>query len=387
MATYWNQSVSSEYEIELGVSDFVAVANQTLEYAYPTVAIVGELANFRISKNRWVYFDLKDEFASLRFFGTVYQLKTSLEDGMVLRVRGAPRLHPQFGFSITVQKIELVGEGTIKRAASLLEAKLRAEGLFEVSRKRTLPYPPRRIGLIASGESAAYVDFMKIISARWSGLEIVHADVQVQGADAPEQIITAISAFNQQERPVDVLVLTRGGGSVEDLQAFSAEAVVRLVATSRIPTLVAIGHERDISLAELAADVRASTPSNAAELLTPDKQEVKVRLGQYLGMMVHSLQLMHERRLGILQHNRERLDALTQRTVDVAKEKLAAQRAMLIAYNPSYALQRGYALIRKEGRYINQSRQVAIGDVVEVEIADAYLMAQIDRIDLKEGDE
>lgn len=387
MATYWNQSVSSEYEIELGVSDFVAVANQTLEYAYPTVAIVGELANFRISKNRWVYFDLKDEFASLRFFGTVYQLKTSLEDGMVLRVRGAPRLHPQFGFSITVQKIELVGEGTIKRAASLLEVKLRAEGLFEVSRKRTLPYPPRRIGLIASGESAAYVDFMKIISARWSGLEIVHADVQVQGADAPEQIITAISAFNQQERPVDVLVLTRGGGSVEDLQAFSAEAVVRLVATSRIPTLVAIGHERDMSLAELAADVRASTPSNAAELLTPDKQEVKVRLGQYLGMMVHSLQLMHERRLGILQHNRERLDALTQRTVDVAKEKLAAQRAMLIAYNPSYALQRGYALIRKEGRYINQSRQVAIGDVVEVEIADAYLMAQIDRIDLKEGDE
>jgi exodeoxyribonuclease VII large subunit len=387
MATYWNQSVSSEYEIELGVSDFVAVANQTLEYAYPTVAIVGELANFRISKNRWVYFDLKDEFASLRFFGTVYQLNSSLEDGMVLRVRGAPRLHPQFGFSITVQKIELVGEGTIKRAASLLEAKLRAEGLFEVSRKRTLPYPPRRIGLIASGESAAYVDFMKIITARWSGLEIVHADVQVQGADAPEQIITAISAFNQQERPVDVLVLTRGGGSVEDLQAFSAETVVRAVATSRIPTLVAIGHERDMSLAELAADVRASTPSNAAELLTPDKQEVKVRLGQYLGMMVYSLQLMHERRLGILQHNRERLDALTQRTVDVAKEKLAAQRAMLIAYNPSYALQRGYALIRKEGRYINQSRQVAIGDVVEVEIADAYLMAQIDRIELKEGDE
>src|SRR5690554_6110271 len=146
-------------DIVFSVSDFVGVLNQTLEHAYPNVVIVGELANFKVSKNRWVYFDLKDEYASVRFFGTVYNLPGPLEDGMMLQVRGNPRLHPLYGFSVSVQTIQPVGEGSLKKAAALLQAKLTAEGLFEESRKRPLPYPPARIGLITSGESAAYADF------------------------------------------------------------------------------------------------------------------------------------------------------------------------------------------------------------------------------------
>mgnify|MGYP000100099152 CR=1 FL=1 len=145
------------------VSDFVAVVNQTLEFAYPSVLVQGELANFRVSKNRWVYFDLKDDYSSVKFFGTVYQMPGPLEDGMLVEVRGLPRLHPQYNFSVNVQSIRLVGEGSLKKAAALLKAKLAKEGLFDDERKRPLPYPPGKIGLIASSESAAYRDFIKII--------------------------------------------------------------------------------------------------------------------------------------------------------------------------------------------------------------------------------
>ena len=256
------------------VSDFVAVFNQTIEYAYPTVTITGELANFRVSKGKWVYFDLKDDTSSVRFFGTVYMLPGPLEDGMLLQVDGVPRLHPTFGFSITAQSLKPVGEGSLKKAAALLEAKLTKEGLFSDERKRAIPYPPKRIGLIASGESAAYADFMKILTGRWGGIEIVHVDSQVQGAAAPAQIIRALDLLNAHGEELEAIVITRGGGSADDLQAFNVEQVVRAVAASRVPTLVAIGHEVDTSLAERAADRRASTPSNAAELLVPDRQAV-----------------------------------------------------------------------------------------------------------------
>ena len=375
--------MSNEFEIELGVSDFVAVANQTLEYAYPSVAIVGELANFRVSKNRWVYFDLKDEYASLRFFGTVYQLKTPLEDGMMLRVRGAPRLHPQFGFSVTVQQIELVGEGSIKRAASLLEAKLAAEGLFDQTRKRVLPYPPKKIGLIASGESAAYTDFMKIITARWSGLEIVHADVQVQGVDAPEQIVAALTTLNQQLDLADAIVITRGGGSAEDLQAFSTESVVRAVAASRIPTLLAIGHERDISLAEMAADLHASTPSNAAELLTPDKLEVLAGLKRVRSSLSHAVGLVYEHELEKIRMQSRLITANTSAILAAATDRILAQRALLAAYSPAEALERGYALIRRNGEIVRQAQDVAVGAIVEIETRDSRMKARIEQIDMK----
>jgi exodeoxyribonuclease VII large subunit len=266
--------------LTVSVSEFVDLVNQAYDIAFPSITIEGELANFRVSKNKWVYFDLKDEQASVKFFGTIYMLPGPLEDGMVLQVRGTPRMHPLYGFSVTAQAIRPVGEGAIKRASELLQAKLTAEGLFDLGRKRALPVIPERIGLIASRESAAYIDFMKIMNARWGGVEIQFIDVQVQGEVAPMQVVSALQQFNQLQSPPEVIVITRGGGSAEDLQAFSTEQVTRAVALSRIPTLVAIGHERDISLAELAADLRASTPSNAAELLVPDRQELLARLAE-----------------------------------------------------------------------------------------------------------
>ena len=366
-------------QVELTVSDFVALHNQIMEYALPNVTVVGELANFRISKNRWVYFDLKDDAASVRFFGTVYSLSGPLEDGMLLKVNGNPRLHPQYGFSINVLSMQPAGEGSLHRAFDLLQAKLTKEGLFDPARKRPLPYPPERIGIITSSESAAYADFIKIVNARWAGMKIVLADVQVQGDAAPGQIVEAIAEFNALAQPPDVLVITRGGGSSDDLWAFNTEQVTRAVAASRVPTLVAIGHEIDFSLAELAADQRASTPSNAAELLTPDKREVAGSLRTARQILARSLtQSVQISRKTIETYHRE-LQRETVHSLQRQRQRLALKRQVLELLSPTAILQRGYAIIRdsKTRAVVRHVRGVASGQRLSIELHDGSIEAEV----------
>lgn len=367
-------------DITLSVSDFVGLLNQTLELAYPNVVIVGELANFRVSKNRWVYFDLKDEYASVKFFGSVYQLPGPLEDGMMLQVRGNPRLHPLYGFSVTFQTIQPVGEGSLKKAAALLEAKLRAEGLFDESRKRALPYPPRRIGLIASAQSAAYADFIKIIDERWGGVAIDLADVQVQGDAAVGQIVRAIEYFNSHAEPPEVLVITRGGGSPEDLAAFSTEQVTRAVAASRIPTIVAIGHEVDLSLAELAADQRASTPSNAAQLLVPDKRQEQHRVDVWRTQLGQLLSGQVVQAHNDLKSTKQQLDERIQSLLRTQTDSLKLKQQLLRAFNPERTLERGYAIVTAAGKAVKSANQLKKGDAVTLRFKDSSADASITSI-------
>lgn len=365
------------------VGEFVAVLNQTLEYAYPSVAITGEIANFRVSKNRWVYFDLKDDTSSVRFFGTVYQMPGPLEDGMLVTVRGVPRLHQQYGFSVTIQSVKPTGEGSIKKAAALLEAKLRAEGLFDEARKRPLPYPPKRIGLITSGESAAYRDFIKIINARWGGVHITLVDVQVQGDPAVPQIVAAIEQCNRMAEVPDVLVITRGGGSAEDLQAFSTEPVTRAVAASRIPTLVAIGHEVDISLAELAADQRASTPSNAAELLVPDRRAVLSQLASQRERMTYVVEHALQRARQQITINEDTLYRSTEQILLQARQQVELRKQLLQAYDPQAALRRGYALVQKGDRVVRNAADVAAGDRLQISFGTGRVEADVKSVILE----
>jgi exodeoxyribonuclease VII large subunit len=362
---------------ELSVSEFVALLNQTLEFAYPSVTLIGELANFRISKNKWVYFDLKDDEAIVRFFGTIYVLSGPLEDGMLLKVRGTPHMHPQYGFSITAQGITPYGEGSIKKAASLLEAKLRVEGLFALERKRPLPYPPERIGLITSIESAAYSDFIKVIGERWCGLSIELIDIQVQGEKAVEQIVQAVTTFNALAEPPEVLVITRGGGSAEDLQAYNTEPVTRAVATSRVPTLVAIGHERDISLAELAADQRASTPSNAAELLVPDKARVLHELVAIEDSLKRSV-------TGVLTQSQEdttsqqaNMQQLVNQVYKNSSDSVKLCSQLLKILDPQAPLKRGYALVHSKGSILHQMSDLQLNDIVDIEMIDGQFQAAV----------
>jgi len=364
----------------LAPADFVALLNQTLEFAYPSVVIEGELSNFRISKNRWVYFDLQDELASVKFFGTVYNLPGPLEDGLKIRVVGSPRLHPRFGFSVNIASISPVGEGSIKKAADLLATKLQAEGLFDETRKRRLPEIPATIGLITASNSAAYADFIKILNERWGGVVVHLADVYVQGAQAPLQIVRAVEYFNELSSLVDVLVITRGGGSAEDLASFSDERVVRAVAASRIPTVVAVGHEIDISLAELAADLRASTPSNAAQLVVPHRSQSIAGLATARKSLGDVITQRFQAAAQETQSSREYLTAQVNLLLSDRQKMLQSTKKLMSAYDPRAALKRGYAIVSKQGKTIASVRQLKPGDNLGVQLADGTIGAKVQEV-------
>lgn len=359
------------------VSEFVAVFNQTLEMTYPMVSVTGELSNFRVSKGKWVYFDLKDEYSSVKFFGNVFTLPGPLEDGITCEVTGRPRLHNQFGFSINFDSIRAVGEGSIKKAQQLLLKKLESEGIFAHERKRPLPYPPGRIGLITSAESAAIADFRKIITARWPSLRIELTDTLVQGAQAPAAIVRAIQDFNLLKNPPELLVIIRGGGSADDLATFSEESVVRAVAASRLPTLVAIGHENDVSLAELAADKRASTPSNAAELLVPDIKHEKVLAADTGRELNRALQMLFNQEYNNL---RQRHTFIKDYVTNVVKHyyyEMTAASTLLKALDPLLPLEQGYSLVRNsQGKHIKKSTDLPQNEVFSIQFKDQKKLAR-----------
>jgi exodeoxyribonuclease VII large subunit len=367
----------------ISVSEFVGSVNQLLQQAYPYIDIEGELSNLRVSKNKWVYFDLKDEAAQVKCFATVYAVSGLLEDGMLVRISGSPRLHPHYNFSVTVQRIVPVGKGALRRSAELLQAKLSAEGLFDNDRKRALPAVPCRIALITAATSAAYADFIKIAAARWPALVIDHYDVLVQGDNAPVQIVAALAAVNQQPELTDAVVVIRGGGSTEDLAAFNDEQVVRAVAASRTPTLVAIGHEIDTSLAELAADCRASTPSNAAELLLPDQSVVHRELQHKQIILSQTLQRIVARRREDVGQLHNAANVALQHVYARSQAAIMQMRNLLAAYNPRRPLQQGYALVTHNGTTVRTVAAVQTDDMIAIEFIDGSATAAVQQTNKK----
>src|SRR5476651_1057611 len=199
--------------VRLSVSDFIAVTNQTLEYAYPSVEVEGEVASFKVNQGKFVFFDIKDAGGSISCFMTVWQMRVPIEDGMKVIVTAVPKLTQWGKFSLTVKSVRPSGEGAIKKSFEILKQKLESEGLFSPERKRPLPISPRHVAVVSSTQAAGYADFIKIVDDRWGGVKIDVANVQIQGATSADQIIRAIDYFNQQEGLPEVLVIVRGGGS------------------------------------------------------------------------------------------------------------------------------------------------------------------------------
>ena len=375
------------------VSEFVQYLRGVLESAVGSVAIQGEVTGFRISNDRFVWFDIKDDGSNLNCFMLKNELTTALEDGMEVKVLATPSLFVKSGkFHLRVHAIELIGEGALQKAFEALKKKLLSEGLFSQERKREIPVYPETIGLITSPDAAAYTDVLRILQNRWAGLTIKHFPVKVQGLGAPKTIVKAFSYFNTQDN-VDVIILTRGGGSLEDLQAFNSEEVARAVAGSAIPVVCGVGHERDESLAEYVADVRASTPSNAAERVVPDKKEVAFRLKNTVGDMVTSIDQIQERsRADIsslllrsqsrieerIKGGLERIDLSIERIqrniesgVTLYSEKVLNMVRMLHSVNPKEVLKRGYVITRsKNGRLIGSIKDVTVGEIMKMQFFD-----------------
>lgn len=355
-------------DVLLSVSDFVALTNQTLEYAYPNVAIEGEVAEFKVSQGKWVYFKLKDDESVVDCFMTLWQLRVPIEDGMKVIVQGSPKLTKWGRFSLTVRAIKPSGEGAIKKSFEILRAKLDAEGLFAPERKRPLPRIPKHVAVISSTEAAGYADFIKILNDRWGGLKVDVAHVQVQGDSAPDQIIRAFNYINESEDVPEVIVLIRGGGSTDDLAAFNDEQLVRVIAGSRVPTLVGVGHEVDESLADMVADVRAATPSNAAQILVPDRADiiraVRAQTASVLPTLSRSIEQMAQQVRDVVSDTFESVVE----GIRALGDTLEARRLVLAQLNPETVLARGYALVRGAQKP---------GEVIEVETVKAILEAEV----------
>ena len=375
----------------LSVSELRDFINQTLGYAYPSVVVEGEITGFKINQDKWVFFDIKDADTTISCFMTKYQLHTALADGMLVRVTATPNLTKWGRFSLTVKYVELAGEGAVKLAFDKLKAQFEAEGLFASERKRVLPDYPERVGLITSTEAAAYNDFVTISNDRWPLMEIDHVHVHVQGVKAPGDVVAAIEHLNRELPDLDAIIVIRGGGSAEDLQAFNHELVVRAVYASQIPTLVGIGHEDDVSLAELVADVRASTPTDAARRLTPDQVEVKRSLRDMQHRQARSVEKRilacrtAARRLVDLisrvevyaeQARRSAHDKFVQAWSEKHREwthRLESATRTLHGADPARLLQRGYAIARLDNKVVTDPQEVPPGSEILIQLRHGWL--------------
>jgi exodeoxyribonuclease VII large subunit len=272
----------------MSVSQLVSRMNGLLQASFPTVWVRGELSGDMGPKGAGGhrYFSLKDEEADaivkVKLFASDFRrIPFTLEEGLLVLARGCPEIYvPRGELSLKIFELVPVGAGGIALAFAQLKARLQAEGLFDPAKKRPLPLLPRRIGVVTSRHGAALHDILKVLGARFPVAHVTIYPASVQGAAAPGEIVRALTAFSRLAESADVVILARGGGSSEDLAAFNDETVVRAVAVSRAPVISAVGHEVDITLTDLAADVRAATPSQAAEIVVERLDRFEERLAQ-----------------------------------------------------------------------------------------------------------
>jgi len=294
-----------------------------LETEFADVWVEGEVSNLRLmpASGHW-YFTLKDEKAQIRavvWKSDARYLKFQPKDGMKVLARGAVRLYaPRGEYQLTVQVIEPLGKGSLQQAFEELKEKLDKEGLFAPARKRPLPMLPQRIGIVTSPTGAVLRDILRVLAARYANLDVLVYPCRVQGPEAAAEIVRGIRALNRLGG-LDVLVVARGGGSLEDLWPFNEEAVARALAASQVPTISAVGHETDFTIADFVADLRAPTPSAAAERVVQAKAEIQARIGAWEGRLHSALRLR-------LTRTRARVEAVTSHRV------FAAERGRLRTY-------------------------------------------------------
>ena len=359
-------------EVVYSVSDFITISNDIFEKSFPSVLIEGEISSFKVNQNKFVFFDLKDEDSALSCFMTIWQIRFPLEDGMKVVVQAKPKLTNWGKFSLTIEKIIPKGEGSLKKSFEILKEKLIKEGLFDKSRKREISRNPQKIAVISSIQAAGYADFIKIINERWGGLEITVANTQVQGISASDQIIRAINFFNSQSELPDVITIIRGGGSADDLAVFNDEKLVRAIAASRVPVITGIGHEIDESLCDLAADFAASTPSNVAQFLTPDKfDEMRFLCSKILRTNDFILSKIDELKIENYQKIYKMKDLILNNIFEQQRE-IQAKKRILESNNPQNILSKGYALV---------SGKLVVGEEIMIRTIDKKITAEVKNVE------
>ena len=342
--------------------------------------ISGEVSNLSESAAGHLYFTLKDEASQLRcVLFNRSRLPVTIQNGMAVAAHGRISIYEASGaLQLYVDVIQPEGEGILHLEFERLKAKLEQEGLFEPARKRDLPPFPQRIGVITSPDGAALRDIINVINRRYPLAELLLCPTPVQGDGAVPGIVRAFDALNRTEG-IDVVILARGGGSLEDLWAFNEEAVARAIYASKAPVISGVGHETDFTIADYVADVRAPTPSAAAELAVPHRQEIETIIKSNAKSLVMAVSSRLER-------CQQQIDELSVAAVTcledllaISKEKLNALGLQLDTLNPLATLKRGYALVQhsKDGKVICSIDQIDRGDLIQVRVSDGQFNSRV----------
>jgi exodeoxyribonuclease VII large subunit len=393
----------------LTVAQLTAQIKLTLEGEFPSVWVAGEISNYSRPQSGHSYFTLKDDQAQIRavmWRGTASRLKFDLADGLDVICHGHVDVYaPRGSYQLVVDELQPKGMGALELALRKLREKLAAEGLFDPARKRKLPAFPRRLAFVTSPTGAAVRDFLEVLRRRWRGVDVLVIPARVQGDGAAAEIVAGIRLANRLSPPPDVLVVGRGGGSLEDLWAFNEEPVVRAIAASRIPTVSAVGHEIDVTLADLAADVRALTPSEAAERVVPAADEISARLGGYHGRLRHAAhrrvmwlrarweglaaQRPFRRPFDLIHDRSRRLDELElhgnaamRRVVRDHQNRLATIAGKIVSLSPLEVLARGYTITQDAttGEVIRTAGQLRIGQPIVTRFAAGEAVSKVESI-------
>ena len=395
------------------VSVLTDAIRHRLTQSFSRVFVEGEISGLTSPRSGHIYLTLKDEFAQIS--GVIWRtdaekLKFKLANGQKVLCGGYVDVYPARGtYQLIIRNIKPVGVGEIELAYRQLHAKLKAEGLFDPARKKMLPKFPRRVAVVTSPTGAAVRDFLQVLSRRWNDIQVTIFPVKVQGPGSAQEIATAIKSISRLKNAPDVVVVTRGGGSKEDLWSFSEEVVCRAIAACEVPVISGVGHEIDVALSDLVADVRALTPSEAAERLVPDKLELK----RYLDSIGKQLA---DRLLGKVRQAEQELDFLSRRAVFTKPLTIVEEREQLVheleskirqsidrklemsevmigqlaaqmeSLNPLSVLSRGYSLTTDQaGTLVTTVGQVGLGDVIKTQLAEGLITSRVEDTEEKES--
>lgn len=405
-ATRSRQPKRTSADDALTIRELTSQIKSVVEKSFPKIWVRGELTDIARPRSGHVYFTLKDEHAQIRgvmWRSVAERLAFQLEDGQAVLCHGDVEVYAARGsYQLIVRKCQPEGVGSLQLAFKQLQAKLASEGLFDPERKRRLPRIPRRVAIVTSPSGAAIADFLQAASIRHAGVEIVLIPATVQGSGSVSSLVDGISAAHALQPRPDVLIVARGGGSLEDLWSFNEEPLVRALARSRIPTVSAVGHEIDVTLSDLVADVRALTPTDAASRVLPDRDGML----EALGLLQQSLRRTLEARV---QRARHRLDAVATRQVVTSPHRLIHDRARVLdewdhrgrsamiqrleasrsrlttlaastsALSPLNVLARGYSVTQTDdGRVVRDAETVQRGDVLRTRVQNGEVKSVVE---------
>ncbi|NIL97864.1 MAG: exodeoxyribonuclease VII large subunit [Planctomycetales bacterium] len=402
-------AASGDEDQPLTVTQLTRQIKDLLEGSFPSLWMVGEISDLSRPRSGHVYLTLKDDSSQIRavlWRSTAQKLSVDLHDGLEVICQGGLDVYaPRGSYQLVIRRLLPKGVGALEQALRRLKEKLTREGLFDPAHKQPLPAFPRKIAVVTSPTGAAIHDFLQVVRRRYAGVQLLVVPVRVQGAGAAEEIAAGIRLVNRLKSKVDVMIVGRGGGSMEDLWCFNEEAVVRAIYKSQVPVVSAVGHEIDVTLADLAADVRALTPSEAAERVVPDTAELTGLLTHYQQRLLAGLRgraatarsrvealaasRVFRRPFDTVRDHQRRLDEWNQRAhrairtlADLAGRQTRAAAAQLESLSPLAVLGRGYSVTRRlhDGKLIRDAKKLTTGEQIVTRFQHGETVSRVEQI-------